>query len=123
MINMKQELFELLGEKATESLNQLDVKDIDAFKERIEPTKELMDRWITIYKINQEMENKKEISKNELEEKKASREADLAERREARTEELKDRKEARTFERDNKTLLLDKELAGKKDVCSMEIAE
>ena len=95
---MKQEAIELFEEKVTESLKHLDVKDVDAFIKRIEPTKELMDRWITIDKINQEMKIKKEISKDELEEKKASREADLAERREARTEELKDRKEAREAE-------------------------
>lgn len=123
MINMKQETIELLEEKVTKALNQLEVEDLDAFKERIEPTKELMDRWITIDKINQEMKIKKEISKNELAEKKAAREADLADRKDARTEELRDRKEARTKEADNKTLWLDKEIAGKKDISSMEIAE
>ena len=111
---MKQEPIELLGEKVTKALNQLEVEDLDVFEKRIGPTNELMDRWITIYKINQEMETKKEISKNELEEKKADREADLADRKDARTEELRDRKEARTKEADNKTLWLDKEIAGKK---------
>lgn len=120
---MKQETIKLLEDRVYDALQKLEVDDCDAFKERIKPTTDLMDRWITINKINLEIESKKEISKNELAEKKAAREADLADRKDARTEELKDRKEARTKEADNKTLWLDKEIAGKKDISSMEIAE
>ena len=123
MINMKQETMKLLEDRVYDALQKLEVDDYDTFNERIKPTTELMDRWITINKINLEIESKKEISKNELAEKKAAREADIADRKDARTEELRDRKEARTKEADNKTLWLDKEIAGKKDISSMEIAE